>query len=77
MELSPVKTIKDFQKEIDTIAFEKRISFMDAVLLYCEQTGMEVEIAGQLIKSSAKMKARVQDEAEALNYFPKTSKLPI
>jgi hypothetical protein len=50
---------------------------MDAVLLYCEQTGMEVEIAGQLIKSSAKMKARVQDEAEALNYFPKTSKLPI
>jgi hypothetical protein len=77
MELSPVKTIKDFQKEIDTIAFEKRIGFMDAVLLYCEQTGMEVEIAGQLIKSSAKMKARVQDEAEALNYFPKTSKLPI
>jgi hypothetical protein len=77
MELNPLKTIKDFQKEIDTIAFEKRISFMDAVLLYCEQTGMEVEIAGQLIKSSAKMKARVQDEAEALNYFPKTSKLPL
>ena len=77
MELSPVKTIKDFQKEIDVLAFEKRIGFMDAVLLYCEQTGMEVEIAGQIIKSSAKMKARIQDEAESLNYFPKTSKLPI
>lgn len=77
MELNPIKTIKDFQKEVDQLAFEKRISFMDAVLLYCEQTGMEVEIAGNLIKSSAKMKARIQDEAEALNYFPKTSKLPL
>jgi hypothetical protein len=77
MEHNPLKTIKDFQKQIDNLAFEKRISFMDAVLLYCEQTGMEVEIAGQLIKSSAKMKAIVQDEAEALNYFPKTSKLPL
>ncbi len=77
MELNPVKNIKDFQKEIDQLAFEKRISFMDAVLLYCEQSGMEVEIAGQLIKSSAKMKAKIQDDAESLNYFPKTSKLPI
>jgi hypothetical protein len=38
---------------------------------------MEIEAAGALIKTSAKMKARVQDEAEALNYFPKTTKLPI
>lgn len=72
-----LKTIKDFQKEIDQLAFEKRIGFMEAVLLYCEQTGMEVENAGHLIKSSAKMKARIRDEAESLNYFPKTSKLPI
>ena len=77
MEFSPVKTLKDFQREVEQLAFEKRIDFMDAVLLYCEKTGMEVEAAGSLIKSSEKMKARVQDEAEALNYFPKTAKLPI
>jgi hypothetical protein len=76
-EFSPVKTLKDFQREIDQLAFEKRIDFMEAVLLYCELTGMEIEVAGSLIKSSAKMKARIQDEAEALNFFPKTSKLPI
>lgn len=77
MEFSPVKTLKDFQREIEQLAFEKRIDFMEAVLLYCEKTGMEIEVAGSLIKSSAKMKARVQDDAEALNYFPKTAKLPI
>lgn len=75
--MSPTKTLKDFQREVETLAFEKRIDFMEAVLLYCEQTGMEVEVAGQLIKTSAKMKARIQDEAEALNYFPKTAKLPL
>jgi len=77
MEFTPVKTLKDFQREVETLAFEKRIDFMEAVLLYCEQSGMEVEVAGSLIRSSAKMKARIQDEAEALNYFPKTSKLPL
>lgn len=76
-EFNPVKSLKDFQREIEQLAFEKRIDFMEAVLLYCEQTGMEIETAGSLIKSSAKMKARIQDEAEALNYFPKTDKLPL
>ena len=76
-DFSPVKTLKDFQREIDKLAFEKRIDFMEAVILYCELTGMEIEVAGSLIKSSAKMKARIQDEAEALNFFPKTTKLPI
>jgi len=76
-EFNPVKSLKDFQREIEQLAFEKRIDFMEAVLLYCEQTGMEIETAGSLIRSSAKMKARIQDEAEALNYFPKTAKLPI
>lgn len=77
IDFSPVKTLKDFQREIDQLAFEKRIDFMEAVILYCELTGMEIEVAGSLIKSSAKMKARIQDEAEALNFFPKTAKLPI
>lgn len=76
-EIIPVKSLKDFQREIERLSFEKRIDFMEAVLLYCEQTGMEIETAGSLIKSSAKMKARIQDEAEALNYFPKTTKLPL
>ena len=77
MEFNPVKTLKDFQREVEQLAFEKRIDFMEAVLLYCETTGMEVEVAGSLIKTSAKMKAKIQDEAEALNFFPKTNKLPL
>lgn len=76
-QVSPVKTLKDFQREIEHIVKTKRVDYMDAVLLYCSLTGLEIETAGQLIKSSAKMKALIQDEAEQLNYLPKSAKLPL
>jgi Phage late-transcription coactivator len=75
--LNPIKTLRDFQREVERIAFEQRISFMDAVLFYCETTGMEVDAAGALIRTSAKMKAMIQEEAEDLRYLPKTDKLPL
>lgn len=75
--LPPVKSIKDFQREIEHIVRTKRVDYMEAVLLYCSMTGLEIETAGQLIKSSAKMKALIQDEAEQLNYLPKSARLPL
>lgn len=72
-----IKTIKDFQAEIEAVMSSKKVSFMDAVLIYCETTGIEVETAGSLIKSSAKLKARIQVDAEDLHYLPRSSKLPI
>lgn len=72
-----VKSMKDFQREIELIVKTKRVDYMEAVLLYCSVTGLEIETAGQLIKSSAKMKALIQEEAEQLNYLPKSAKLPL
>lgn len=72
-----VRTIKDFAQEIETLIVVKKLTFMEAVLHYCETTGMEVETAGSLIKSSAKMKARIQQDAEDLHFLPRSSKLPI
>lgn len=72
-----VKSMKDFQREIELIVKTKRVDYMEAVLLYCNVTGLEIETAGQLIKSSAKMKALIQEEAEQLNYLPKSAKLPL
>ena len=48
---------------------------MDAVLHYCDQNGMEPETAAQLVNS--KLKAQIREEAEELNFLPKTAKLPI
>lgn len=72
-----IKTPTDFMFEIEKLVNEKRVNYIDAVILFCEKNGMEVETAAALIKGSAKMKAKVQNDAEDLNYLPKTRKLPI
>lgn len=72
-----IKTPSEFMGEIEKIVDQKRISYIDAVLFYCEQNSIEIETAASLIKGSAKMKAKIQDDAEDLNFLPRTRKLPI
>lgn len=74
---SGLKTPTEFMNEIDKLVVEKRISYLDAVILYCEINHIEIETAASLIKGSTKMKAKIQDDAEELNFLPKTRKLPI
>jgi Phage late-transcription coactivator len=75
--LTKLKTPSEFMIEIDILATEKRISYLDAVILYCEQNQIEIETAASLIRGSTKMKSKIQDDAEELNYLPKTRRLPI
>lgn len=72
-----IKTPTDFMVEIEKLVIDKRLNYIDAVVLFCEQQGMEIETAASLIKGSVKMKAKVQNDAEDLNYLPKTRKLPL
>jgi len=69
--------IAQFSLEIEKIAVEKDLSYMDAVIFYCEQTGFEVELAAKLISNA--LKSKIKCEAETLNFLPKsnTCKLPI
>jgi Phage late-transcription coactivator len=69
--------VKDFIKNIEDIAEQKRIDYLDAVIVYCQQTGLEIETAASFIKSNAKLKARIKTDAENQSYLPKTAKLPI
>lgn len=77
IQINSIKSPLAFMDEIETLVKSHRIDYMEAVLLYCEQTGLEVESAGEMIRQHPKLKARIQDEAETLNYFPKSAKLPI
>lgn len=77
VELGLTKTPSDFMLEIDKLAEEKRLDYIDAVIYFCEKNGVEIETAASLIKGSAKMKAKVQSDAEEQNYLPKTRKLPL
>lgn len=77
IELEFIKTPSDFMIEIDKLSDDSRINYIDAVLLYCEKNNIEIETAAALIKGSAKMKAKVQLDAEEQNFLPKTRKLPL
>jgi len=63
--------------EIEALVKDKRVSYIDAVVLYCDINQIEIETAASIIKSSVKMKAKIQDDAEELNLLPRSRKLPI
>ena len=69
--------ITDFSMKIEEIVWMKDISYMEAVVLYCEQTDFEVELAAKLI--SGALKSKIKIEAQELNFLPKsnTAKLPL
>jgi len=69
--------ITTFSLTIEKLARDKNTSYMDAIILYCEQTGFEVEVAAKLI--SGTLKSKIKMEAEELNFLPKsnTTKLPL
>jgi len=58
-----------FSTEIEEIAREKRLSYIDAILHYCDATGLEVELVNKLVNKQ--LKEKVQVEAEELNFLKK------
>jgi len=77
IKINSVKSVQDFIKEIDSLAAEHRLDYIDAVVYYCEKNNIEIETAASLVKSSSKIKAKIQLAAEEKNYLAKSAKLPI
>jgi|TARA_Y100000296_G_C4974790_1_gene157696 hypothetical protein len=69
------QTSSEFYIKIQELVNDTRLSYMDAILYYCEQNGMEPESIAQLV--NGKLKAQIREEAEELNFLPKTAKLPL
>ena len=69
------QTSAEFYTKIVKLVEETKLSYMDAVMHYCDLNNMEPETAAQLVNT--KLKAQIREEAEVLNFLPKTAKLPI
>jgi len=67
---------KSFSIKIEEISNELKISYMDAILWYCEENEIEVETAAKLINS--KIKDTIAYEASKLNMMKeKINSLPV
>jgi len=67
---------KAFSILIEEIVIDKKLSYMDAIVFYCDNNEMEIESAAKLVNS--KIKETIKLEASELNLLKeKIVKLPI
>ena len=69
--------IQNVCEKIEGIVIKYNISYIDAVVMYCEKNNIEIESLAKLIKSNNMLKSKLQSEAESLNYLPKSNTLPL
>lgn len=66
-----------FAEEIEKLCSSKNIEYIDAILLWCEQKNVEIELIANHIKKDLVLKSKIQLEAENLNILKKGARLPI
>ena len=64
-----------FMENIENLVQQTKMTYIDAVMHYCEENKLEPETAGKMI--GGKLKQNIQDEAENLHLIQRTSKLPL
>lgn len=60
-----------FSLNIEKMAQDRRISYMDAIIEYSETNNVEIEIIAKHVSSA--LKSKIKLEAEALNLLPKSN----
>lgn len=66
-----------FAQDIEKLNKDSGIEYIDAIVQWCEKHQLEVEYAANMIKKDPVLKAKVQVEAENLNFIKRPSRLPI
>ena len=69
---------KEFSLIIEGVVKDKRpITYMDAIIWYCEENKIEVESVGRLISIALKEKIQVEASKANLIKVEQTGKLPV
>jgi len=69
---------KEFSLIIEGVVKEKRpITYMDAIIWYCEQNNIEIETTSRLISKSLKEKIQVEAMNANMLKVEKSGKLPV
>ena len=61
-----------FSTEVETLVNSDSMSYIDAIIHYCDTNDIELETVSKLI--SKPLKEKLKYEAQQLNYMKKTSK---
>jgi hypothetical protein len=67
----------NFSQQIESLVWDLDVSYMEAVLHWCEKRGLEPEVGAELVKRSKPLLSKIQLEAEDLRFLKKTARLPL
>ena len=70
-------TSKEFSLKIENIVKEKKITYMAAVVWYCEQNDIDTGTVSNLISNSLKEKIKLEATNLKMLKFPKCGQLPV
>ncbi len=65
-------TTAKFSQDVEKIAYENKMNYIDAIVHYCETNEIEIESVSKLI--SKPLKEKLKYDAQKLNYIKKTSR---
>ena len=65
-------TTMRFSQEVEKVAFENEMNYIDAIVFYCEKNEIEIESVPKLI--SKPLKEKLKYDAQKLNFMKKTSR---
>ena len=68
--------VAKFLEEIKEIIEQDNVDYIDAIVHYCENNMVDYDVIAKFINRNALLKSIIQEEAENLNYLPKTNRLP-
>jgi hypothetical protein len=65
-------TTARFSQDVEKIAHENSMNYIDAIVHYCEKNEIEIESVSKLI--SKPLKEKLKYDAQKLNFIKKTSR---
>ena len=58
-----ITVANDFIHDVEALVTGKKMDYLEAIVYYCERTGLEIESAASFIKHNYKMKKKLEKEA--------------
>mgnify|MGYP001062172142 FL=1 len=65
-------TTAKFSQDVERIAYENKMNYIDAIVHYCETNEIEIESVSKLI--SKPLKEKLKYDAQKLNFIKKTTR---
>lgn len=75
IDVNIIKNHQKFYKKIDSLVKEEELTYLEAIVAYCEEQSIEIESIVPAIINNLNLVDRLRQEAENLHYLPKSSTL--